>query len=381
MIQVNCNLDGKFPFPPTAILDENGHRYSMMYESSTRGLFFLNESADIHPWGVTGLYGNQSFRFVLQEEKDANGNGTGRAKQGAFELTELGGPAVLHGGSSLARINQGPEGFTTPTGDRWVWRMMTGFMDYQLWFTDRAQLKMVRQQAKDLGFTGRRVLGMAHFIQEFGPQTVGEQAWLDNIAAFADDSANDDMYLDFNMFADNQIIQLSSASRQRLWHEAGELLLARNHFVSLVNEGSKNGIDYHEFGPLSQPASYGSEVSDTAPPMPGIGRREFHDRRDMPKVYIGADDGVFVRKGLREVGGNWEKYAPEAPLVFSEPIGAAEVDIEGRRSTNPELFRRKAKSFIAFGDGGTFHAEDAIYSRPLGPIQQVCGRAFAEACQ
>jgi hypothetical protein len=33
----------------------------------------------------------------------------------------------------------------------------------------------------------------------------------------------------------------------------------------------------------------------------------------------------------------------------------------------------------AYGAGATFHSEDGIYSRLLGPTQQACARAFFDA--
>lgn len=33
----------------------------------------------------------------------------------------------------------------------------------------------------------------------------------------------------------------------------------------------------------------------------------------------------------------------------------------------------------AFGAGATFHSEDSIFSRLLGPQQQVCARVFFDA--
>ena len=107
--------------------------------------------------------------------------------------------------------------------------------------------------------------------------------------------------------------------------------------------------------------------------MPGWGIRMFHGRRDYPKVFMSFDDAVYVGRGLDSDG---KQYAPFAPIAHDEPMGFAEIAIPNRRSTDPNLARCLMLTGKAYGVGATFHSEDGIYSRLLGPVQQSCARAF-----
>lgn len=367
MIQVSGNFTGK-PAPSVAILDENGHRFPLVFESSARWYVLIPDEG-LKPWGVTILYGTQSARFVLP------------AQPGAYEAADIGmTPALLTFASAMPRvIHQGTQ-LLLETGGAYDWCQMTGFCDYQLFLTGQhGPLHAVWQQAKDLGFNGRRVFGHMHYITEFGIQTVGETAWLTNLQAFCAAAAEYDQRIDFNVFCDMQAINLPLAQQQAIWIEAARILVGQpNGFATLGNELSKNGIDPNAFAYPGVPCSQGSAVSDTAPPMPGWGRREWHGRRDGPiKVYLSADDMKYVEQGYDEASGHY--YAPAQVTIHTEPMGAAEVDIPGRRSTDPALFASLRRTARAYGWGITGHFEDAIYSRPLGPIQQACARALTGA--
>jgi len=130
------------------------------------------------------------------------------------------------------------------------------------------------------------------------------------------------------------------------------------------------------------PLPKGRKSPTPAPPMPGWGMDcEWHSRRDWPKVHESCGDLTYVSRGLRYLqdSDRWKSYAPPAAGYVCEPIGFAEVEIPGRRSTDPDLARRLALDACAHGAGACFHAEDGIYSRPLGPVQQQCARVFFDA--
>jgi hypothetical protein len=88
--------------------------------------------------------------------------------------------------------------------------------------------------------------------------------------------------------------------------------------------------------------------------------RAFHYRRDR-----GADDlGLFVSDdaGLNQ-----------------EPIGVAEIAQPGRRTSDIEFVRALAAGNRRYGFGGFYHAEDALWARPLGPIQRRGAITFLRA--
>lgn len=373
--QINVNLSGRVTAPPVAILDENGHRFTMTLESPTRGYFKIVTDYTPKPWGVSVYYGTKKARFILP---DAPG-----AYEAALPPVFLD-PPVLAFPSGLERITHTPTGFVKADGSPWTWAMMTGFCDYHLYMTGQdVALHKAWQQAKDLGSKGRRVLGHMRFITEAGIQVYGEQRFLDGLTPFIQMAAEYEQYIDFVVFADMQVIGLPLAQQQRVWLEAANRIDAANGFATLANENEKNGVNADDFAYPGFACSAGSGLIDALPPMPGPnkgwGRREMHTRRSpFPiKVYQGPDDAIYIQRGYDEAQAAY--YAPRSPVVISEPIGFAEVAIEGRRSTDVELARSYGHSFKAYANGGTLHSEDGIYSRPLGPIQQAAARAFFEA--
>lgn len=266
----------------------------------------------------------------------------------------------------------GGMGRLQPDGVRFkdhVWAQMTGFCDYQLWLAGRqADCRALWSQARDLGSNGRRVLGMMHYITRFYPQE--HPNYLSELQPFARAAAEYRQRLHFDVFADNQEVRLG----QSFWQQVREQLEPiESVLLGLGNEWPKNGFDPNAFSRPGVIASQGSTTSDAAPPMPGWGVRMWHGRRDYPKVFMSFDDGIYVGRGL---DGDGHQYAPVAPIVHDEPMGFAEVDIPGRRSTDPILAQCLMLTGRAYGAGATFHSEDGIFSRLLGPQQQTCARAF-----
>lgn len=264
------------------------------------------------------------------------------------------------------------------TRDEWRWGMMTGFCDFQLFLRRNPLVFDLWAQARDLGANGRRVFGMMAYITRFEITT---PEYFERLLEFFDALARYDLQCEFTVFTDAQVLMPTRDDQRRHWDWMLTLLpQAPNAIVSAVNEYQKNGVNPAD---LSAPngsvvCSPGSSISDTAPPLIGAwpnSYREWHGRRD-GKVWLSTDDMWYVGNGIEEGRG---QYAPSAPVVHNEPIGAAEVDVPGRRSTNPRLFESLALSSIALGNGATFHCEDALYGRLLGPVQQQCARAFYNA--
>jgi hypothetical protein len=289
-------------------------------------------------------------------------DGTATTEMDDFRLTRKG-----HGSAGMGRLQPDGNQFV-----RYTWAMMTGFCDFQLWLTGRqADCRALWSQARELGANGRRVFGMMHYITHFYPQE--HPNYLSELQPFARAAAEYGQRIHFDVFADNQEVRLGESFWQQV---RGQLEPIESVLLGLGNEWPKNGFDPHAFSRPGVIASQGSTTADAAPPMAGWGVRMWHGRRDYPKVWISAEDMFFVGMGIESSG---HQYAPVAPVVHDEPIGFAEVNIPGRRSTDPRLAQSLMLTGRAFGAGATFHCEDGMFSRLLGPQQQVCARAFFDA--
>ena len=350
MKQINCTVIGTATDTPYLTID-NGHIYHGQFESPARVLFFLDDSEPA--WGVAFFFGGKAdrFNYVLPEHP------------GAYE-----GPVLEYNAALPRLVASGP--YLYANGQRVTWAMMTGFCDYQLYLTGQHdRLRTVLQQAKDLGANGRRVLGMMHYITHFDPRVFGDRFYTE-LPAFAAFEAEYNQRVHFDVFADNQIYGFGADHWSR---GVGALRLVDSVVIGAGNEYQKNG-----FNPFALPypgvlSSQGSSIADTAPPMPGWGLRMWHGKRNWPKVFNSFDDAFYVGEGVDDSG---HRVAPVAPIVHDEPIGFAEIDIPGRRSTDPRLAANLMLQARANGAGATFHSEDGIFSRPLGPRQMTCARAF-----
>lgn len=67
------------------------------------------------------------------------------------------------------------------------------------------------------------------------------------------------------------------------------------------------------------------------------------------------------------------------PVVADEPTGAAEAPRGDSRSSTASDFGYYAACAAQMGAGATFHSDDGIASRFLGPVQKDCARAFFAA--
>lgn len=142
--------------------------------------------------------------------------------------------------------------------------------------------------------------------------------------------------------------------------------MINNIFLELGNEVSKNGVDPKNFSkPEGIIYSAGSEVSDTAPDV-FADYFGWHGRRDWPKLANVED--------MYEVS-----IKHHCVAVHDEPIGAAEFDQEGRRTTSAKAMAAIASNSVRLGAGATFHSEAGLRSELWGPIQEDCAHAFYHA--
>lgn len=359
MKQLNCTVGGRATDTPYLTID-NGHTYQGQFESPSRVLFVMpdTEPDDGNSWGLTIFYGGKAVRFLVPEFP------------GAYE-----GP-LLQYAPALGRFEM--DGYRLrANGKPAVWAMMTGFCDYKLFLDGGVgAIAPQLQQARDLGCQGRRVLGMMAYVTTFLPQSYGSRFY-DALPDFANVLASYGQRLHFDVFADAQVVMPNRDQQLAHWaRTCDKLRPIESVVIGAGNEWPKNGFDPDSLPYPGVLSSQGSTTSDAAPPMPGWGIRCWHGRRDYPKVYMSADDMIYVALGIREGQG---QYAPVGPAVHDEPIGFAEVDIPGRRSTDPRLAEAMALTGMAFGAGATFHVESGIFSRLLGPTESRCAQAFFAA--
>lgn len=353
MKHVNCSIQGTATDTPFLVID-NGHRFDGVFESPSRVRFPIPESEP--PWGATIFYGGQSIRYALTPDPEQEG------------------PLLVYAMPS-ARVTVSGRDFLL-NGSRWIYKGMTGFCDLKR-FLDGEDIRPQLEQARELGANSRRVLGMMHHITRFYPSDYGG-GYFYALTALASLYADYGLQLKFDCFADAQIITPDVGAQRAWWAQVCDTLRPiPNNLLALGNEWPKNGFNPSDFArPEGLTVSQGSALSDAPPPLPGWDFREWHGRRDWPKVHVSTEDMFYVSEGIENQDGHFVQAYPPAPAIHDEPMGFAEVDIPGRRSTDSLLARRLGYASLAHGNGSTFHSEDGIYSRLLGPIQQQCSRAM-----
>ena len=164
-------------------------------------------------------------------------------------------------------------------------------------------------------------------------------------------------------------------ARQQHWRETCDRLIGTGwRLLELCNEPFKNGITPAEFAPIPNgiPQSPGSFVDGMAPPSPTWTAQPnayntFHDSRGWKwPVTMGVT--------------TWELYkypGGDVATLCNEPIGCAEHDEPGRRTTGPPaLFEQKGRDCATWAAGGVFHSQAGLTSEQWGPIQLACAEAF-----
>lgn len=218
-------------------------------------------------------------------------------------------------------------------------------------------------------------LMMAKFIEDRNPAQYGDRFY-QHIKPFARALAAKNMYWMPIVGADQQVINLNF--QDHLNKCAAEFDGEDNVLPSLGNELSKNGIDASKY---SRPVgsnywSRGSEVGDTAPPRPGWDWKEWHPRRDWPKVLFGNDDAWYVKEGI---DGGLNTLDKAMPCISTEPIGFWDRDIPNRRSSDPNLARVIGGTARYFARGVNFHSEEGLHSEPWTPRTKECAVAMFTA--
>lgn len=214
------------------------------------------------------------------------------------------------------------------------------------------------------------------------PVSYGDR-FFNHIPPFADFLLSLDFYWMPIILADMQVFGWSQQQQVDFVNRCAEKF--NNHWnvlPSLGNELSKNGIKAELF---SRPNtnniwSRGSEVADTEPPFPGWGYKEWHPRRDDPKVLWGADDGWYVKEGARyNDNGALVSYDNPMPGIVSESMGFWDRNIPNRRSNDPNLAMVCGGSSIYSMRGGNIMTQEGLRCEIWTNRTMDCAQRFFKA--
>lgn len=278
------------------------------------------------------------------------------------------------------RVHADGRVFRLEDGTIWRWKGVTAFLAYQQ-FLNGVDLTPQIAQWQRWGANTVRVLGMNAWPapETFTPSAYGDRYFAD-LPRFADTLAAAGLRLEFTVFADAQIVIPSDGAQRAFLSRALAALGPQvNVFVEVCNEPFKNGVvverfaDVHSAGLLIASGRYPDESTGST-----LATRDYatmHDDRsaEWPRKAKALAD-------LNQLG--WtlpdgSEFRPIVkPWVSDEPMGAAETDQPGRRSTVAADFEDYAAVCALFGAGATFHFEDGLHGRLPGPIQQAAGMAF-----
>ncbi len=255
--------------------------------------------------------------------------------------------------------------------------------DIQPIFDDRnsvlSEIKAIAAQTGDGAwvFPVLRVFGMMHNIAHFDPMVHTD--YYTAARAFVDFAAVNGFYVQFEIFADAQIIMPDRDAQRKhasnlyaVFHDCNTVLISKG------NEWSKNGF-YPPDIPNPPDEFTWTQGSDVGGMNPILGGKYscFHGTREAKKVELSSADLMWV------VGG-WVSEKPnQAPLwagthqptIHDEPIGFDEITA-GNRTSDTRLAKRLAADATMYGAGGTFHSTDGVFSNIFRPVTRVAAQAW-----
>lgn len=267
--------------------------------------------------------------------------------------------------------------FLDANGSQWNWGGHISFMAYKR-SLDGEPLPDFVNLPKQCGSQVLVTLQMAHYIEQFYPAEYGDR-YFAHMRPFAAALRDLGMYWCPIVFVDAQVVLPNRDQQQRFLSRLAEATAGEwNILPSLGNEYPKNGFNPSDFTRPNNGLlwSRGSSLADTAPYYPSWDWKEFHPRRDWPKVLDGNFDGHYVMDGL---SGNDEILDKPAPAISSEPIGFWHTDIPNRRSSDPNLAMVIGGTSIYYMRGGNFHSEEGLRSQPWSGRTEECARRYFKA--
>lgn len=261
---------------------------------------------------------------------------------------------------------------------RWFGIGASSFLAYQR-FLNNEDLTAVFSQLAGLGFNLIRVFGMVDSFSHWHPQEHAD--YYDRIPDFLDLCASYGFYVQWDAFADTQIVMPNSTDQVNHWNNTcGALKQRTNAFVSVGNELNQhsNAVTARLNPPdglLASAGSYGGQP-DANPPMPtdwALGC--FHQRRDYPKAI---PDSTVVQ--LRS-GDTVDGKAHPIPIGLDEPPAFGEAAGPSGRWTDPGRAFELAGTAKGTAAWVIYHCDAGILSQLFGPNQTACAVAFVAGGQ
>jgi hypothetical protein len=353
MIQINCTIVNITTSPVLNLA--NGHNYIAELESSNRAIFRVND------------VDHQSIGNFLADGQVVYRDYVVPSLPGAYE-----GP-VLELKPLVEELHIIEDQFLLPDGTNYNWK---GSIDWMLYkrSLDGQDIEALLAQRFIAGSRCVATLMQAHFIERFYPSEYG-QRYYDHMIPFAQALKRAGFYWMPVVYADEQVVK---SGHDFVYQVASHLHDMYWVLPSLGNEWSKNGFNPGDFvrPNTNNLWSRGSNVGDEAPWYPSWDWKEWHPRRDWPKVLFGNDDMWYVKEGINADNRKLDK---RAPCIASEPIGFWDHDVPNRRSNDPNLARVIGGTSIYFGRGANFMSEQGLRCELWDSITYNCAVEFFKA--
>lgn len=278
---------------------------------------------------------------------------------------------------SFGPIHIEADRFLDNSNNQWNWAGHISFMAFKR-SLDGESLDLFTDHAKECGSQVLVTLQMANYIEQFYPSDYGDR-YFAHMKPFARALQAKEMYWCPIVFADAQVIKPDFFKQKEFLDRFVEATRDEfNILPSLGNEYPKNGFFPGDFSKPNNGLlwSRGSSLSDTAPHYPSWDWKEFHPRRDWPKVLEGNFDGHYVMDGVDANGTVVDK---PAPCVSSEPIGFWHTNVPNRRSNDPNLAMVIGGTSIYYNRGGNFHSEEGLRSEVWSAKTTECAKRYFKA--
>ena len=229
-----------------------------------------------------------------------------------------------------------------------------------------SHVRQIISQRQSLGFNESRVFGMLHNITRFYPSDYPD--YYSKLGSFLDLASDMHYRIQFVAFADVQAVMPDEIKQFIYYQQICAVLKNRwNIRLELVNEASQNGLDTNKFvKPTGILSSHGSQTSDQYPVTPLWDFADYHPSRsyDWPRKMHNAMEDVQDPSGV--------------VTQSSEPMGAAEKAIGGRRDNNPKNFFDAGAVAALLTGGATGHSDQGIQSELFTGKQYECMKAFVQ---
>jgi hypothetical protein len=262
--------------------------------------------------------------------------------------------------------------FRDEAGAIWPWRGFTAFTLYLVWLTDGAAgvdalLSDWFSKCGPVPFNVVRVLFMVNSFAHLWPQEHAN--FYDELQPFARHLwTRWSCRLECVIGADSGDIMSDAEFDAHAARVVDTLEDEPNLFFEVANEPSA-----HTNLPGGDARAYDIYLKLKRPGvMIATGAGDGNYAGDYVTVHTPRDD-QWPRKAkdLLDV-----RDIAHVPSVGDEPMGAAEVAIDGKRDNNPRNFADYAAVAQLEGAGSTFHSDPGINGQALGPNVTTCAQAF-----